>query len=442
VTDNPIPPTLRWWASAVWLALLAAALVLHVWFPRVDAGPLNDTYSVDVGGRNAFYQYARRQASRGVLVSAERNHEPLVALLEGYGPDSTLCLLGPARYPTPREWIALLRWVHSGGKVLLAARWEDAELTIPEINAHVKSTKPKVEIDIFGGGRKRKAKRNTPSDDSDAKQDSVTRDEKDAEQVGSNESKANSSKPASPTGPLWTSLLAQANFTWKTDGAIEAPEAEVLVKTGESPQAVRLHHGDGTIVLLASDYIFSNAALNERERPNGLLAVKLLEAAGPGDQILFDESLNTTGTPRVVGVLLDPVLRPATVQLLVILVIFGWQGNRRFGGLLPRAAPARHNVADHTNSLGNLYYKAHHSKGVLREYLDQLRTELHMRYSKGHEQRVLQPIAERAKMSVEEVQRLLASAEASAGKPRLSRREAAFFIRRLADLRQAARSPA
>jgi hypothetical protein len=92
-------------------------------------------------------------------------------------------------------------------------------------------------------------------------------------------------------------------------------------------------------------------------------------------------------------------------------------------------------VADHTNSLGNLYYKAHHSAGVLREYLDQLRTELRLRYSRGHEQRVLQPIAERAKMSVAEVQRLLAAAEAAAGKPRLSRREAAYFIRRLSHLR-------
>jgi len=43
---------------------------------------------------------------------------------------------------------------------------------------------------------------------------------------------------------------------------------------------VRLNYGNGTIVLLASDYIFSNAALYERERQNGLLAVKLLQAAG------------------------------------------------------------------------------------------------------------------------------------------------------------------
>ncbi len=433
-SDGIAPATNRQWASAAWLAVLGAALALHVWFPRVDAGQLNDTYNVDVGGRNAFFQYAQRLEARGVLVAARRNHEPLVALLDGYGQDSTLCLLGPARYPTPREWKALLDWVRSGGKLLLAARWEEAELTIPDVNAHVRSTKPKFESGIFGGGRSRKGTHEKSSDDS------VEKTEKDGEKIRAGESKSDSSTPESPSGELRTSLMADANFTWKTDGVIEAPGAEVLVKTGDSPQAVRLHHGYGTIVLLASDYIFSNAALYERERRNGLLAVKLLQAAGSTDEILFDESLNATGTPRVVGVLLDPALRPATVQLLVILVIFGWQGNRRFGGLLPKAAPARHDVADHTNSLGNLYYKAHHSTGVLREYLDQLRTELRLRFSRGHEQRVLQPISERAKMSVEEVQRLLGAAEASAGKPRLTRREAAFFIRRLAHLRQAARS--
>jgi hypothetical protein len=192
-------------------------------------------------------------------------------------------------------------------------------------------------------------------------------------------------------------------------------------------------------VLLASDYIFSNAALFERDRRNGVLAVKLLEAAGNGDELLFDESLNATGTPRVVGVLLDPALRPTTVQLIVLLVIFGWRGNRRFGGILPKAAPARHDVADHTNSLGNLYYKAHHSQGVLREYLDQLRTDLRLRYVKGHEKRVLAPFAQKAGLSVEEIERLFTDAEGAIRKPRLTRREAASAIRKLAHLRHLAR---
>ena len=128
--DNPEPSAAGWWTSVVWLALLGAALALQVWFPRVDAALVNDTYNVDVGGRNAIYQFAQRRA-----IFASRNHESLVNLLEGLGTDTTLCLLGPARYPTPREWQALLAWVRSGGKLLLAARWNDAEVTIPGLNA-------------------------------------------------------------------------------------------------------------------------------------------------------------------------------------------------------------------------------------------------------------------------------------------------------------------
>lgn len=423
--DEHVPPSRRGrLSSALWLAALAAALALQIWFPRVDAGPLNDTYNVDVGGRNAFYQFARRRA-----LFASRNHESLVSLLDHLGDDTTLCLLGPARYPTPREWKSLLDWVRSGGKLLLAARWEESELTIPGVDAHVKSTK-KPETSLFGGGRTRKSKTQKTPFDSEKKSDD------EAEKPEAGDAPVTAATSSAPAGTNWTSLLAGTNFAWKTDGTIEAPGAEVLVKVGESPQAVRLSYGYGTIVLTASDFIFSNAALYERERQNGLLAVKLLEAAGADNEVLFDESLNATGTPRVVGVLLDPVLRPATVQLLVILVLFGWRGNRRFGGLVPTASPARHDVADHTNSLGNLYYKAHHSKGVLREYLEQLRTALRLRYSKGHEERVLLPIAQKAGLSLEELQRLLADAEAAAGKPKLTRREAANFIRRLAQLRQ------
>ncbi len=428
-TDDEIRPARRWpVASALWLSLLAAGLALHVWFPRVDAGPLNDTYNVDVGGRNAFYQFAERRT-----FFASRNHESLVGLVNQIDNDTTLCLLGPARYPTSREWTALLNWVSAGGKLLLAARWEESGVEIPTVGARVTSTqKPDQESQIFGRGKARSGSRKK----SDTKPDD--KPENSAATPAKADAIASSATPRSPTGPVWTSLLSDANFTWKTEGVIDAPGAEILVKTGNTAQAVRIHHGQGTIVLVASDYIFSNAALYDRDRKNGALAVKLLYAAGATDVVLFDESLNSTGTPRVVGVLLDPALRPATIQLMIVLVIFGWQGNRRFGGLLPKSAPARHDVADHTNSLGNLYYKAHHSAGVLREYVEQLRSELRLRYAAGHEQRILGPLAQKANMSLEEVQTLLAEADTATRKPKLSRRAAASVIRRLAHLRQAA----
>ena len=197
-----------------------------------------------------------------------------------------------------------------------------------------------------------------------------------------------------------------------------------------------MRYGRGSIVLAASDYIFSNTALFAEDERNGELAARLFDAAGNQKAILFDESLNETGTPRVVGLLIDPVLRPATVQLAVLIILFGWCGNRRFGAVLPPSTTARHDVSEHTNSLGNLYYKAHHGSGLLREYLDQLKTDLRLRFTGKNDSRTLQPIAARVGLSVEEIQSRLKAAETAARAPKLSRRDAAMHIRRLAQLRQ------
>ena len=423
VASKPLLSTSRM-SSVLWLAALAMALSLHVWFPRIDSA-VNDTYNFDVGGRNALYQFAERR-----MGYVNRNHEPLANWLDGLDDDSTLCLLGPARYPSPREWEALLTWVNGGGKLLVAARWNDADLAIPGIQARVKSTVVKKPFQLPGAGNRKK-----PASPPSGGGTNSSEDDKSMTTAGQ----------SAVAVPISTTLAPGVDFTWKTEGVIDAPSfdasaAEVLVKTADSPQAVRIHHGLGSIVLVASDFIFSNAALHEGDHRNGILAVKLLEAAGTADSIVFDESLNETGTPRVVGVLLDPALRPTTIQLVALIVLFGWRGNRRFGGLLPKSSPARHDVADHTNSLGNLYYKAHHGTGVLREYLDQLKTELRLRFAAGHEARILLPIAQKAKMTLDEVQRVLAEADAAARKPKLSRRESAAHIRKLAHLRRAARA--
>src|SRR5215475_13357688 len=112
--------------SWTWLLALAAVLSLQVWFPAIDAGQVNDTYNVDIGGRNAFYQFVT-----GHVEGSSRNHQPLPIALDTLEPGTTLCLLGPARYPSPREWQALTQWVQGGGQLLLAARWDEPELSIP-----------------------------------------------------------------------------------------------------------------------------------------------------------------------------------------------------------------------------------------------------------------------------------------------------------------------
>lgn len=402
---SPTAAKQRLW-SVVGLLGLAAVLSLQVWFPNVEAGQINDSYSVEVGGRNALYQFVKRR-----IPYVARSQESLVAATQSLEVDDVLCLLGPARYPTAREWEAVLEWVHNGGHLLIAARWDDPEFEIPSLKAKVfepnkksNSKSPGLEK-LFGKTHEPRA---------------ISSDRETVRKSGSG---------------LWTPLLSQGQVDWRSEGVVEAPGGEVLLQAGTTEQVVRVAHGAGQIVIASSDYIFSNASLAEQNTENGALAVKLLQAAGADQGVVFDESLNTTGTPRVVGVLLSPLLRPIAVQLLVVLVVFGWRGNRRFGSLLPQSASARHDIADHTNALGNLYYKVKDGAGVLRSYLEQLRGQLRLRFIAGHEERQLAALAQRTGLTSGEIFQLLTGAEKAAKSPVLSRREAAAQIRALAKLR-------
>jgi hypothetical protein len=243
------------------------------------------------------------------------------------------------------------------------------------------------------------------------------------------------------TPKVTTSLLPADHppIDWKTNGEIACAAAEPLVRVDDSIQVARIRYGAGQIVVVASDYVFSNESLDARDTANGLLAFRLVSQVAGEGAVLFDESLNVSGTPKVVGVLFDPLLRPLTVQILVVLFVFAWRGNRRFGGILPVAAPPRHDISDHTDALGYLYYKVNGGAVVLRAYLDQLRSELRLTSLPGQELRVLAPIASRLNTTVEEIQHLLARAEDEASRPHLSRREAAGLIRLLAGIRRASR---
>jgi len=201
---------------------------------------------------------------------------------------------------------------------------------------------------------------------------------------------------------------------------------------------VQYWYGEGTVLLVASDYIFSNDALYSPGRLNGVLAFKLLERVRSDGPLLFDESLNATGTPKVVGVLFDPELRPLTIQTLVILLLFVWAGNRRFGPLAPPLAPERHDIAEHTNALGNLYYKARAGAHAVQVYLDELRIRWRMKAAVGPAQAQLTRMSHRSGTPVEEISQLFRDAEDASHNTELNRRTAASLIRRLARLRAAA----
>jgi hypothetical protein len=419
--------TRRWW-NWEWLALavLVAVLVLHVWFPRVGPGPLNDTYNVDVGGRKAFYRLAERR-----LDIVDRNQRSLEAALPNLPTDATLCFLGPARYPQPREWQALLNWVSHGGSLLFAARWDEPELSIEGVTLKVERTTTGSVLERMRASRGKKQRKKIEKD-----QPKESPGDGDPDKSSKSDAEADEHKPSKS---IETTLATSSAVTWKSKGKVVVTgtaSVDVLLSDENGPQVVRTAYGTGKIVLLASDYVFSNESLAAREKQNGVLAFRLLEAADAHDSVVFDESLNATGTPKVVGLVLDATLRPITLQVLVVFVVFAWRGNRRFGGLLPKALSSRHDIADHTNALGNLYYKVGDPAAVLRTYFEQRRIEWHLRFvSGGKDTRGLEPLARRLRTPVDELKQLLTDAEAASQQKKLHRRDAAKLIRRLASLR-------
>ena len=377
--------------ECIWLAGLLLLVSLHFWFPRVNRGPKHDTYSTSAEGKKAFYLLARRSG-----YETHRNRKPIPALVESLYGTETLCLLGPARYPTVAEWEAILTWVADGGSLLVAARSDDENnaLEIPRLDL---KTEPN-------------------------------------------------------TGPFQTekvetSLATSGPFVWQSRGQIDisdGSQSSVLVESGGTTQAISRPYGSGIVVVVAADFVFSNQSLAWSDHSNAELAMRLLEEAEANSnsyEIYFDESLNSSGTPKVVGLMLDPFMRPVTVQLLIGLLLFSWWQSRPFGPLLPRSVSARHNIVDHTDMLGMLYFKAGSGAVPVKSYLSQLEGELRLGSTSSQEDRVLSPIAARMGNSTESVKQVFHRARQAAKTQSLERKDAAKVIRRLALVRRAAVMP-
>ena len=241
-------------------------------------------------------------------------------------------------------------------------------------------------------------------------------------------------------GTFHNTLHPDGKLDWNSAAEISAPGGEVLARVDDQPQIVQMQHGEGTILFVASDYIFSNDALFAPGKDNAFLAYRILETVSANREVLiFDEFLNTTGTPKVVGLLLNNALRPLTLQLLALLVLLALTGTRRFGGLLPRSAPARHDITEHVNALGLLYYRVNNSRALLGALLDQVRHELRLRGDKFPDPQTWAALAQRLRQDPAVMKQLLTDVGAAVQDPKLTRRRGSALLRELSELRHAMR---
>ncbi|MBI1344679.1 hypothetical protein GC163_00170 [bacterium] len=364
-----------------WPIAILIVLALHVWYPDTGTGILHDTYSPTADGQKAFYRLVSEQAGW-----TDRNTTPLVRAIQVGYLEPTLCILGPERWPTTSEWEAILDWVAEGGELLLACRGFE-EATIPELDIRY-----------------------------------VPRD-----QVG----------PPDDSLPPQADLLDSPGIAWWTDGRLVAPHSKVLVEYDGTTQAVSGIYGEGRYVVTASSLIFSNQLLTYGDNP--VLAMRLLEQVSYLDGVTFDESLNSTGTPKTIGLLFDPDLRPITLQLILLTFLYGWWNSLRFGPWHLPAIRGRHNIVDHTDAVGLAYWRSKNGVAVLRAYVQIIQQQFFER-STGHPNLHLwESAARRLGQTVSSLQESWQQAHGVAQQKHVDRRVAADLIRKLSQLRAAVR---
>jgi hypothetical protein len=189
------------------------------------------------------------------------------------------------------------------------------------------------------------------------------------------------------------------------------------------------------VVVVASDEIFTNQShLLGKDHP--VLAHRLLEQRGVSGPVVFDEHLNVTGTPKVLGLLFESTLRPITLQLLLVAALFGWWGSRRFGPARPPINPPRRSIVEHAEALGNLHFRAGTGARSVATYLEYWRAEMRLGGAPTSQRQQIAVLARRTGRDPEEVAQLLRAAANAAQQLGVSAAQATHIIRELSRLKQ------
>jgi hypothetical protein len=405
---------LRWQAEWAWLAGVVLLLVLGFWWFPGQTSDATDSFSTAAGGKRAFFTLAER-----LTPPATRTVEKL---WDHLGDADTMCILGPARYPDAAEWDWLTDWVSFGKTLVFAARMDDPAAELMYFGVRVVPDERLID-------RRNRKKSDTDETESDSAADSDESESKQDDTTKSDRRPRSLFREAKVETPL-----ATGKFHWLSAGHIETSNqrSEVLVTADGRPQVVRLPFGQGTLIVCSSDYIFTNKSL--ATDANGLLAFRILEAGNP-QAVVFDESLNASGAPKVFGLLFDSHVRPITLQILLVTVLFCWLGFRRFGPPEVRISAEHRSMTEHAIALGNMHLKAGTGSRAIHWYLDYFRNELRLHYAAGSGVAEATLLARRAGTDEHATAKLLADVRDALGQGRLAGGRAAALVRELAAIK-------
>lgn len=371
-----------------WLLLVFLLILLTMFWIPGDSTSTADSYSADEPGKLAFYQIVR-----SYFPNTQRSSKQLVPRGAGYR--DTIVVLGPARQPTNDEWNELYDFVSYGGSVLYAGLRESEGFDASPFRTSLESdwTRER-EIDI-----------------------ALDFDES-----------------YQPIESARTSFGGR--IPWESMGEIKTRSTygrDILATSGRRIQAVRQQVGNGYIVFVASDYVFRNQSLLHPDRDD--TAFKFLECTYPDDDgtVYLDESLNSSGTPRVLGILFAPLFRHLSLQMLIVTVLFGWWGSRRFGPAIIKKVNSRRAIVEHAQALGNMHFKVGAAQHALKSYFEYFRNVAGIQG--GRIDKIAGVLAARSGFDKAHVEDLLDQTQRAIQDPQIGSSTAAPLIMRLAELR-------
>lgn len=364
-----------------WVTAIALLFVLTFWWVPGDSTSNNDSYSTEVTGKHAYFQ-----GIRTLHGNVSRSVKELVPPRAG-----TIVILSPARIPGEEEWLELSRFVSNGGRLLYVAGAYTKGFTSGPFGVTLTNSWTPPEVPL-------------PSQPEETT-------------FGIAKIWNNRNLPWAST----SSLTVQGQGAWN----------EVLVTNRSGIQAVRCRHGRGYAVFVASDVVFQNRSMFDAT--SQAVASQLFELTKPRSLIFFDESLSSSGTPRVLGILFTPLFRPLSLQLLLVAVLFGWWGSRRFGPAIQAKSSDRRAIVEHAQALGNMHYKVGTASHALKSYFDYFRSVSQM--PGGRIDKVADVLAARSGIERTEVERLLTETQKAIQAPNIGPGTAATLIQQLANLR-------
>ena len=253
-----------------------------------------------------------------------------------------------------------------------------------------------------------------------------------------------SAQPSEMSEIETSSSLVNGNLPWSSQVIVSdlpGNAEKLVVDSFGRTQAASWRAGHGTFVVCATADAFSNRLMLFDQQ--AAFAVRLVEyvcarTRGRTDQkeIVVSEYLNAAGSYTGASVMVSPLLRAGTLQLILVALLLAWAGFHRFGPPLRERRNWRRSLAESAEAVGNLQYMANDGQTSVRQYFEWFSGELRRRY--GHSRLLVDTarLARESGLDQEQVVQALADVRLRNDQKSVAPAEAAAAIRRLARIHQ------